>query len=94
MRENWQIYGIFDKKNDELIYIGQTRHNLSKRWSWHISWSSEFNQTKINSYMRQNGGYDNFKIVRLQDGYKTLDDALEWENHLILEFDPKCNIRR
>ena len=90
----WQVYGIFEKKTGDCIYIGQTRQALRNRWKWHLSWASVFNESPVNIYMRKNGGYENFEICCLKYGYKTKYDALEWESHYIMENEPKCNVRQ
>lgn len=93
MCKTYRVYGIFNKKTGECVYIGQTGNSIRSRWYTHTWWKAEWSQTKINVYMRQNGGYENFEIVCLIEGYSTRQEALEWESHYILENNPRCNIR-
>ena len=88
--KKYRIYGIFDKKTGEMIYVGQTMQTLLSRWQYHTGWESEFNETLINTFMRHNGGYERYEIELIKL-CKTHIDMMEWENHLILECSPTCN---
>lgn len=90
MSEDWKIYGIFDNSSGECIYIGRTSMSLKNRWFYH-TWKDNKSHSPIWRHMQEHG-IDNFHIdlVMLCD---TRDEWWEWEEHLILELEPKFNKR-
>lgn len=88
--EKKKIYGIFEKKTNELMYIGKTRSSLEQRWFYH-TWKDNWSRNPIRVYM-ESCGFNNFEIelLRYCDTEQELDD---WEKHYILELQPKYNVR-
>jgi predicted GIY-YIG superfamily endonuclease len=85
---NWEVYGIFHMKTQNCIYVGQTRRDLRRRFSEHSTKKYPW----IARYMKMNGSSKNY-IIEVLKSCKTLQDALEWENHYILELHPRCNVK-
>jgi hypothetical protein len=88
--ERRQVYGIFEKKTGELVYVGKTRSSLNQRWFYH-TWDENWSRTPIRLYM-ESKGFTSFEIgpLRVCLSEQDLDD---WEKHIILECYPKYNIR-
>jgi hypothetical protein len=88
--EKKKIYGIFEIKTGELLYIGKTSSSLEQRWFYH-TWKDNWSRTPIRRYM-ESKGFENFEIelLRYCDTEQELDD---WEKHCILECNPKYNVR-
>ena len=89
---SYKVYGIYKKISDELLYIGMTRKSIKERFKHHtISWLAYYNDSKIYTYMRDNGGYDEYYIKSLLK-FRTEMEARVCERLLIREMDPPCNI--
>lgn len=85
-----KVYGIFEKDTRGLVYVGKTRSSLEQRWFYH-TWKDNWSTSPIRKYM-ESKGFDHFEIILLKycDTEQDLDD---WEKHLILELEPKYNVR-
>jgi hypothetical protein len=90
MEETKKVYGIFEKKTGDLVYIGKTRSSLEQRWFYH-TWRENWSRSPIRRYM-ESKGFDEFEMIQLRIcvSEQELDD---WEKHLIIELEPKCNVR-
>ena len=85
---SYKVYGIYKKISDELLYIGMTRKSIKERFKHHtISWLAYYNDSKIYTYMRDNGGYDEYYIKSLLK-FRTEMEARVCERLLIREMDP------
>lgn len=84
----WIIYGIERVENGELLYVGQTIQTLEQRYEQHIIDGG----SKISKHITENGGAGQFVIKELHTVY-TVQDAWEWERHLIMELDPPHNTK-
>ena len=63
--KNGKIYGI-DDKDGNRIYVGSTCDPLPRRKSNHKS-MSRTSKMPFYRYVAENGGWDNFKIVLIED---------------------------
>ncbi len=88
--ETKKIYGIFEKESGDLVYVGKTRTSLEQRWFYH-TWKDNWSTNPIRIYMSYRG-FEKFEICLLKVcvSEQDLDD---WEKHLILELEPRCNVR-
>ena len=90
MEETKKVYGIFEKETGELVYIGKTRSSLEQRWFYH-KWKDNWSSSPIRKYM-ESKGFDKFQIYLLCI-CETEQDLDDWEKHLILECEPRYNVR-
>jgi excinuclease UvrABC nuclease subunit len=88
--ERRQVYGIFEKNTDEIIYVGKTRSSLEQRWFYH-TWKENWSTSPIRKYMEARG-FEKFEI-KLLCICETEQDLDDWEKHFILELEPKYNVR-
>jgi hypothetical protein len=88
MSSDWKIYGVFEKKTNECIYVGRTSMSLENRWFYH-TWKSNKSQGPLWKYM-QEMAVNNFYIEVLLL-CKDRKEWCEWETHIILELSPKFN---
>jgi len=64
--KNTIIYKIFSEKSPENIYIGHTSLSLNQRFAIH-RYECKVNDSKLLfKYIRENGGFDEFKIEVLE----------------------------
>jgi len=61
-----KIYKIVNDLNDE-IYIGSTVNTLSKRMANHRANSVKYPNIKLYKFVKDNGGWDHFKIILIED---------------------------
>ena len=90
MSSDWKIYGIYENKSGECIYIGRTSMSLENRWFYH-TWKNNKKPTPIWNHLQSNG-VDKFHIDLIME-CKDRDEWCEWEQHLLLELKPKMNKR-
>lgn len=90
MSENWKIYGIYENESKECIYIGRTSMSLENRWFYH-TWKNNKKQSPLWIYL-QKKGVQNFHIETVMV-CASRDEWCEWEEHLILELEPRLNKR-
>ena len=88
MSSNWKIYGIYENDTGECIYIGRTSMSLENRWFYH-TWGGNKKGGPVWRYMQEKG-IDRFHIELILT-CETREDWCEWEKHLILEWEPRCN---
>jgi len=90
MNDSRKVYGIFEKRSGELVYVGKTRSSLAQRWFYH-TWKDNWSTSPIRRYMETHG-FENFEIALLKvcESEQELDD---WEKHCILELEPRLNIK-
>jgi len=84
---SYKIYGIYDKKTHDIIYVGKTSQNLHLRWISHRCAT----RMGVYKYMMGNGGIAAYFIDVIHH-VKTRQEADEWERHFIQEMEPQCNI--
>ena len=75
MTEFYFIYKLFCKTNPKQFYIGSTK-DLYSRISQHKS-SCKKNNSKLYSFIRNNGGFKNFEFKTLIYKYSIEDKVLE-----------------
>ena len=68
-----KVYGIYDRRTDECVYVGSTKFHIYCRWGQHISstFAEKPSQPKLNTYLRAQG-VQQFEPRRL---HGTPDDA-------------------
>ena len=82
----------FIMKEDEVVYIGQTRQELKKRKISHIAKAGKGHGAIIGSAIRKHGK-DCFEWVLHSVYYNQIDlDAAE--KHYILKYKPRYNIQK
>jgi hypothetical protein len=85
------VYGIYDKRTNCPIYIGQT-YDLAKRWAQHQSktrWARIGTRSHLYEAMSKYG-IENYRIEPIQT-VPTLADASALERSLIKKFDTFVN---
>lgn len=90
MEESKKVYGIFEKKTGEILYVGKTRSTLEQRWFYH-TWKDNWSTSPIRKHMEKHG-YEKFEICLLKV-CTTEQDLDDWEQHCILELEPRFNVR-
>lgn len=91
MSNDWKIYGIFEKRSGECVYIGRTSMSLENRWFYH-TWKENKKASPIWKYIQEKGA-ESFTIEVLML-CKSREEWCEWEDHLLLELSPRFNMRR
>jgi hypothetical protein len=87
-----RVYGIVDKrKPDIILYVGSTEQTLKVRWALH-KYDSKHRKSKVNVYLREHGGIDNFEMKLLDEG--KFDKLKAHEEHYRLLLDPPLNMRK
>ncbi len=85
MEELYTIYKIYSKDN-KYVYVGSTK-NLNDRTTKHIHCSKNKNSKKYNSKVyetiRENGGWNEFIIEKIEEMYCNKKDALIRETELM-----------
>jgi len=66
MYERGQIYAIIDEEGME-VYIGSTCNELYKRWNGHKGDAIKKPNVPIYKYIMENGGFEKFRIVLVED---------------------------
>jgi len=61
-----KIYKIINDVNDD-VYIGSTVNTLSKRMVNHKDDYKKYPDRKLYKFIRDNGGWDHFKIILIED---------------------------
>lgn len=87
-KESLKIYCICNKETKEIIYIGRTSTSLDERWRKHTTTSSQ----PVKYYMLENGGFEQYTMELLRVCVN-VKEFIEWESHLILEMNPRCNVQ-
>ena len=93
------IYGIYNARSGDLLYVGQTRAGFSKRWSSHMSEFKKKGNTKSKKlYSRMKRGIEVefreiFVIPKNPDSeqYKRI---LDIEQYFITKLRPLANSQR
>ena len=88
MSGDWKIYGIYEKLTGACIYIGRTSMSLENRWFYH-TWVNNKKQTPLWTHLQEKG-IDKF-CIELVMICKTREEWCEWEEHIILELQPRFN---
>ena len=82
------VYGIYDRRTDECIYVGSTIFHIWCRWGQHISESFKKNprQPILNTYLRAEHPY-NFepRVISAGETFETNEDLRKREQELIDE---------
>lgn len=78
MLQEYKIYGLKLKSDDQIYYIGRTSSKLSTRWSKHktnakLSKTNNFRSNWINKYK------DEIEIILIEGNIKTRDESCEKE---------------
>ena len=73
------IYTKRCQNKDFLIYIGSTKTTLSRRWSSHKQ------DCKFCTYIRNNGGIENYYIELYEKFEGNLDESRKKEVYIIRE---------
>ena len=87
MEESLKVYGIVSKETGEIIYVGRTAESLEQRWMNH-----QISSMPVKRYMVAHGGFEMYYMELLRE-CDSMIDLIEWESHLILEMDPRCNVQ-
>lgn len=87
--EPLKVYCIYNKVTREVIYVGRTKRPLEIRWREHRYNSAS---QPVKAYMLENGGFDSYTIEVVKECY-TIREFIDWESHLILEINPRCNVQ-
>lgn len=77
------VYGIKNKENGSLVYIGQTIRPLSHRWTQHIRDTKKFDYPIYRAFRKY--GADRFEIVELAKA-KSREELNQLEIDLINRF--------
>ena len=87
-RQTLKVYCISHKETKEIIYVGRTSRSFAERWWAHTHASTQ----PVKYYMLANGGFEMYSMQLLITCYN-MRDFVEWESHLILEMNPRCNVQ-
>jgi hypothetical protein len=88
------VYGFM--KEEKMYYVGST-YDLSNRYSGHKSHCNNENSHKYNyriyKFMRENGGFDSFEIVKIRDcpECKTKKELKIYERKYYDHYNPELN---
>ena len=93
MNKLYTFYKIFSKDN-KYIYVGSTT-DFKKRKRYHKEYCNKINSKKYNfkiyKTIRENGGWDNFLVEKIEDKvYANKTEALIRENELMKQLN--CNL--
>ena len=89
--KNTIIYKIFSKTSPENFYIGHTSLKLNYRYAIH-RYTYYHKNNKLYKFMKQNGGFVNFKIEILEEfSCDTINEARQKEKDYILLLKPTLN---
>lgn len=83
-----KVYCISNNETGETIYVGRTCQSLEDYW---VKYTTDVSSDVVKRYMISNGGYEKYSIELLNE-CKSMQDALDWESHLILDMEPICNM--
>ena len=83
----WIIYSIHPLHGDDVLYVGSTTQTMEMRYNQHVS----NGRSRISKHIAKNGGGRQFTIRELHT-VDTIQDAWEWERHLIMDLDPPYNV--
>lgn len=86
------VYAVRDTSTDTIIYVGSCiRKYLSQRIGDHRKPSNTCN-TPFYSYVKDNGGWENFSFEQLEEYENPVrNDLLYRERYFIETLDPLCN---
>lgn len=87
-RNSLKVYCIRNKETKEIIYVGRTSKSFAERWWAHTNVSTQ----PVKYYMLANGGFEMYSMQLLKTCYSMME-FVEWESHLILELNPRCNVQ-
>lgn len=96
------VYGIYDLRTEECVYVGKTIHAMLFRWGQHISQAHHPNPKCRNGWLQvllREQGYRNFEPRLLDPApgeppFETDEDLRKQEQDRIDELYPKCNMKR
>ena len=93
MYERGQIYAIIDEEGME-VYIGSSCNELYKRWHKHKNDAKRNPNTPIYKYIIENGGFEKFRIVLVEDyPCSCKKELVRREGELIKAINPVGNRR-
>ena len=94
MEELYTIYKIYSKDN-KYIYVGSTK-NLNDRTSKHMQNSKNKNSRKYNykiyKTVRDNGGWDEFVVEKIEDIYSNKKSVFIRETELMKQLNSNMNV--
>lgn len=90
MEGSKKVYGILEQETGEIVYVGKTRSSLEQRWFYH-TWKENWSRSPIRLYM-ESRGFEKFQMICLKE-CESEQDLDDWEKHMILELEPRCNKR-
>lgn len=90
---NTIIYKIFCRDiNIKELYIGHTTNFVNRKYQHHRCSNDEKCKSKLYTYIRANGGWDNWKILILEDvECKNFEDARKVEQSYIDKYNSGLN---
>jgi hypothetical protein len=88
------IYGIYDKRTDVCINVGQTAIKMSSRWSVYKTSAKSAKARNSAAWIRNHGGSDNFEMKLIENWPCTKKAELTArENYYIQLMQPACNVQ-
>jgi hypothetical protein len=64
---NSKIYGLYTIDTNQIVYIGSTYNQLSKRIYQHKQLEKKHPERKMYKFISENGGFENIKIVLIEN---------------------------